>query len=406
MKRLWIVFVLVLLAAGCAWSSGEGTSGSTAGTSTAPGAPGSDFVVSERTPLLVDSGPDIVPFRGSDGLYHLVWEVPMRNTTDLDLQVTKIEVTSGDQTVLSLGPDQIPAVLQDLGQRDPTDTIGGGQGAYAYLTASFDSKDAVPETLTQSVTVSADPIPEPITTTGGEITVDADAVVPVLGPPLEPGSGYLVGDGCCESHTHIRAGMAVDGGYWFVQRFAIDWEQVNDQGQFVVGDPSVPENYVIYGKDVLAVADGTVVHTYDGLDDQVPGQLPGAGIPLDEADGNSIVLDIGDGLYVNYAHLEKGSLQVKVGDKVTKGQHIANVGQSGNASAPHLHMHVMDGPSTFGANGRPYVFEHFSAQEKAASPQAWTAVENTDQPLATVPVRPSGDHTDEMPLDLWLVTWP
>lgn len=405
MKRLWVVCAIVLLAAGCSGAAND-TSASGPSPETTTPAVGSNFVVSQRTPLVIENGPDVVPFRGSDGRYHLVWEVPMQNTTGFDLQVTRLKVTAGDATILDLGPAQIPAVLQDLGEHDPTDTVGGGQEAYAFLTASFASKAEIPHTLTQSATVTADRIPEPITTTGGELTVNTDAVVPVLGPPLEAGSGYLAGDGCCDSHTHIRAGMGVDGGYWFVQRYAIDWEQVNDQGQFVVGDPSVPENYVIYGKDVLAVADGTVVHTYNGLDDQVPGQLPGPGIPLDQADGNSIVLDIGDGLYVNYAHLKKGSLQVKVGDKVTKGEHIANVGESGNASAPHLHMHVMDGPSTFGANSRPYVFEKFSTQGKAASPEAWSTVENTDQPLSVVPVNPAGERTDEVPLNLWLVTWP
>ncbi len=128
------------------------------------------------------------------------------------------------------------------------------------------------------------------------------------------------------------------------------------------GDSSDPANYLIYGTDVLAAADGTVVHVLDGLDDQVPGDLPGTSIPLDEADGNTVVVDIGDGLYMMYGHLKKGSVAVEVGDEITEGQVIANVGNTGNSSAPHLHFHVMDGPSPLASNGRPYVIDKFSVE--------------------------------------------
>ncbi|RVA20631.1 M23 family metallopeptidase, partial [Mesorhizobium sp. M7A.F.Ca.US.001.01.1.1] len=133
--------------------------------------------------------------------------------------------------------------------------------------------------------------------------------------------GYVAADGCCDSIRHVRALLSLDGKFYLAQRFAIDWEQIDDNNTLVVGDLKVPANYHIYGKPILAVADGTVVGTRDDLQDQVPGALP-ANLPIDEANGNFVVLDIGSGLFVNYAHMRPGSIKVKLGDKVQRGDQI------------------------------------------------------------------------------------
>jgi murein DD-endopeptidase MepM/ murein hydrolase activator NlpD len=95
-----------------------------------------------------------------------------------------------------------------------------------------------------------------------------------------------------------------------------------------------------------------VVAVIDGLLDQPPGKMP-SDIAIEEADGNSIVLDLGSGRYALYAHLRAGSIMVKAGDRVQRGQAIARVGNSGNTLAPHLHFHVMDTPSPLASNGLP-----------------------------------------------------
>lgn len=74
-----------------------------------------------------------------------------------------------------------------------------------------------------------------------------------------------------------------------------------------------------------------------------------------------MILDIGNGRYALYAHLKPGSLAVSAGDHVARGQVLGELGQSGNSTAPHLHFHIMDRPSSsgLGAQGVPYVFESF-----------------------------------------------
>jgi len=57
--------------------------------------------------------------------------------------------------------------------------------------------------------------------------------------------------------------------------------------------------------------------------------------------------------------MQPGSLRVTQGDRVTRGQVIGLLGNFGNTDAPHLHFHVMDGPSPLRANGLPYTFASF-----------------------------------------------
>lgn len=73
--------------------------------------------------------------------------------------------------------------------------------------------------------------------------------------------------------------------------------------------------------------------------------------------GNHLVLDLGDGTYAAYAHLQRGSLIVREGDRVRAGQPIARCGNSGNSSEPHLHFQLMDGPDPDAARGVPFTWQ-------------------------------------------------
>ena len=79
-----------------------------------------------------------------------------------------------------------------------------------------------------------------------------------ISPPLR-GRGYLAGDGCCDTIRHVRALLPLDGRFALAQRFAIDWEQADDEGRLLKGDPKKVSSYNIFGQNVHAVADGKVV---------------------------------------------------------------------------------------------------------------------------------------------------
>ncbi len=243
---------------------------------------------------------------------------------------------------------------------------------------------------------------------GLEIPVHAMDVVPldvpVLGAPFI-GKNYLAADGCCDAIRHIRALLPINGRLRLAQRFAIDWEQVDASGRLVTGDLSVPENYVIYGKPALAVADGLVVAAVDIFDDQVPGEAP-EGLAFQEADGNHVVLKISEGVYVLYAHFAPGSVAVKEGDQVAKGDVLGLIGNSGNTIAPHLHLHVMDGPSALNADGLPYVFESFLLTAiNSEGTEAFDLAEATGVPVPLDMVTPPVPYRNLLVMDQWLVDW-
>ena len=159
-------------------------------------------------------------------------------------------------------------------------------------------------------------------------------------------------------------------------------------------------------QQALAAADGEVVLVIDGLEEQVPGELPGMALSLDEADGNSVVIRIGDGLYLSYAHMQAGSITVAEGEEVERGAVIGLVGNSGNSSAPHLHVHLMDGPSPFASSGLPYVIESFETTGAIPSTELFDRIENTADRVPLKPAPGEGENADELPLDQTIVNFP
>jgi hypothetical protein len=73
--------------------------------------------------------------------------------------------------------------------------------------------------------------------------------------------------------------------------------------------------------------------------------------------GNHLVVQADDGTCVALAHLRRRSLRVGVGDRVEAGQVVAECGNSGNSSEPHLHIQAMDRPSVWVASARPLTFD-------------------------------------------------
>jgi len=104
-----------------------------------------------------------------------------------------------------------------------------------------------------------------------------------------------------------------------------------------------------------------------------------------------------------YAHLIKGSLLVKPGDTVKKGQKIAQLGNTGNSSSPHLHFQLMDNPSLLQADAVPYVLDGFT-YEGQASDAAWAASDAYESGTWLQGKLPTGQpRTDELPLSLAIV---
>jgi hypothetical protein len=358
------------------------------------------------TPLLgeVLSTPRAVPM--SDGRDHLVYEIRVSNVLDGRVELKRLAVldAASGKRLLDLGRDEISQRLSLGGRRGTeTATLGAFQFGIVFLHVRLDGGASVPGSLAHEIDGFAEPLGVDVSARFAETPVIATPP-PVLGSPLR-GGGYVVGDGCCDSIRHVRALLPLNGAFRLAQRFAIDWERIDGENRIFVGDPKDVRSYRIYGEPVMAVADGTVVGSRNDLPDQAPGALP-ANLPVEEADGNFVVTEIGGGAFVLYAHLRPGSVTPRPGDRVKRGDRIGEVGNTGNSQAPHLHLHVMDGPDGLLANGLPYVFESYAIP---ASDEAGTAdfdrAEATGSPLTLTRRVPPKAVRNALPLDLSIVDW-
>ena len=97
---------------------------------------------------------------------------------------------------------------------------------------------------------------------------------------------------------------------------------------------------VARGVPVVAVADGTVLRGRDGEPDHLVVTDADRAAVANKECGNGMIVDLGGGYEVQYCHMRQGSLVVKPGDAVKRGQKLGDVGASGMAQFPHVHLTV------------------------------------------------------------------
>ncbi len=190
------------------------------------------------------------------------------------------------------------------------------------------------------------------------------------------------------------------------QEFAFDAVGAAVRGAESFTDPSTPNpkklsDFAIWGRDVLAIGDGTVVDVADRfpeerMSDPAKVNTPGYTMSLimelverigpgNSLAGNYITIDHGNGEFSMYCHLKEGSIRVKAGQKVAKGEVIGQVGNTGNSSEPHLHFQIMDSRDFFTANGLPVMFENIPQEDFVATYKIKTnAVGFSDNLYSTV----------------------
>lgn len=139
------------------------------------------------------------------------------------------------------------------------------------------------------------------------------------------------------------------------QRFAYDF-LIRRDGASHTGDPSKLENYFCWDRPILAPADAIVAALADDLPDQAIGETDAG-----NAAGNHVVLDLGNGEYAFLAHLRRGSVAVKLGERVQRGTELGRCGNSGNTTEPHLHFHLQTTPLLHQGEGLPAFFEGYVA---------------------------------------------
>ena len=135
------------------------------------------------------------------------------------------------------------------------------------------------------------------------------------------------------------------------QKYAYDILMEVD-GSTHKGDSKNNESYYVFGKDIIAPCDGKIVQIITGVHDNIPGELnPG------QLTGNTVVIETGLKEYIMFAHLKQGSIVVKEGQKVKRGELLGQCGNSGNTTEAHLHISLQNQVELFGATGGKLFFE-------------------------------------------------
>lgn len=173
--------------------------------------------------------------------------------------------------------------------------------------------------------------------------------------PLKDGRFYVVAGGSTEGGNRHRKILETKRAAEFRgQAQALDLVQLNDWGIRARGlYPLDKTKYAIFGTPVHAPCSGDIVQARDGLQDYDPPEKDSENLA-----GNHVVIEC-KGAHVVLAHLKKGSVTVQRGNSVQAGQKLGEIGNSGNTSEPHLHIHAQhpsDSEHVMGGKARPMTF--------------------------------------------------
>ncbi len=299
-----------------------------------------------------------------NGERHLAYEIHIRNHSGVEMLLTRLDVLDGETALGSWNGGGLHAIVGQRRSNVPDNRLlPPGGWALAYVWVAMDTTVSQPSVLRHRLTVGDR------TLEGTVHVVGEDPIV--VGPPLRGGI-WFAANGPGNDAGHRRALVPIAGQAFVAQRYAIDWAKLGPTGRLYDGDRGANESYFGYGEEVLAVADGTIESVRDGIPENVAGTaslrtssegdtLRAAAITLETVSGNHVVLNLGGGRYAFYGHLIPGSIRVKPGDRVRRGDVLGYLGNSGNSTGPHLHFHVSDGKGILGAEGIPYVIDSWES---------------------------------------------
>jgi len=283
----------------------------------------------------------------ADGKRVLAYELHITNFGATPLVLQRIEIAG----VADFAGKELASMLSPVGQPVPAEvtTIDSGRRTIAFIWIAQSPDAPLPHELRYRLTFEDSSIDDLV------VPISA-AHVPVLRPPFDDGE-WLAGNGPSNASVHRRSVTPLNGKTYIGQRFAIDWLLIGKNGDTTHDNREHNENYWGFGQPVHAMAGGEVTEVVDEFEDHPPGKTPP--VTLENIAGNHVIIRIAPKEYVLYAHLQQHSIRVRVHEKVKSGEVIAKLGNSGNTTGPHLHTEVVDGNSALGAEGIPFVFDHF-----------------------------------------------
>jgi hypothetical protein len=301
----------------------------------------------------------IIPVE-SDGVMNLAYHVSLSNYGEKSLRLKKVEVINDSTgsviasysdsglTALQIGPTVPPPTSQDL--IDGTKKLN-----HPYLCIWLrPQRSEMPAKIKHRLTFSD--AGKDIVIEGAPATIQNTAPV-VIEAPVR-GSGWLGIETTSQNTHHFKCEATKGGVTNHSERFAVDWLQYDSDEHMFQNEGKQNADWVCYGKELIAVADGVVTAIKDGVPENEPGSI--RPLKWEEMAGNYVIIRIGENTYACYCHITPATIRVSVGQRVNKGDVLGLLGNSGNSDAPHLHFQITDRNSFYAAEGLPYVFDSFT----------------------------------------------
>ncbi len=121
------------------------------------------------------------------------------------------------------------------------------------------------------------------------------------------------------------------------QRFAFDLVGIGEDGKTRKEKGADNEDFYAFGREISAPAEGIVTDVIEGVRDNRPGSMnPGSAV------GNAVFIEHRPDEISVLAHFKLGSIRVKPGQRVARGETLGLCGNSGNSSEPHIHYHLQN----------------------------------------------------------------
>lgn len=324
------------------------------------------------------------PVRGDDGRYHIAYNLIITNWGLQDFRFSEIQVLDSATGKVLLRLDS--AMLEDplrlrttlaVNAKPMPENLILKSGVAALVAVEFSQPglSATRQVLRHSIrfrpdsgvvmVLSGGSTTSELQTFARNIAVHSRPPI-VLSPPVRGGL-WRCGNGLSYNRAHASPYMFEDARLRVPQRYGCDFARVDSGGNTLPNpfpDTINSEMFYGYGAQVLAVADGIITHLTDSIPENIPQADGSIRMPVPftnkTVSGNWVSLRIGQNAYAFYAHLQPGSVRVRLGQRVKRGQVLGLLGTSGNAVGPHLHFHVGDSNSLNGSESVPFVFDTFT----------------------------------------------